>query len=51
MKLILITLISNVIHNQFGFFFLIFIPIVLFIFLEVADTIMDMREEKKRENG
>ena len=51
MKLTLITLISNVIHNQFGFFFLIFIPIVLFIFLEVADTIMDMREEKKRENG
>lgn len=49
MKLTLITLISNVIHNQFGFFFLIFIPIVLFIFLEVADTIMDMREEKKRE--
>lgn len=46
-KLSFFTVISNIIHNQFGFFFLVFIPIVLFIFLEVADTIMDIREEKK----
>lgn len=46
-KLSFFTIISNIIHNQFGFFFLVFIPIVLFIFLEVADTIMDIKEEKK----
>lgn len=46
-KLSFFTVISNIIHNQFGFFFLVFIPIVLFIFLEVADTIMDIKEEKK----
>lgn len=50
MKLTFITFISNIVHNQYGFFFLIFVPIVLFIFLEVADTIMDMREEKKRKD-
>lgn len=47
-KLSFFTIISNIIHNQFGFFFLVFIPIVLFIFLEVADTIMDIKEEKRK---
>lgn len=46
-KLVLITFISQVIHNQYGFFFLIFSPIVIFIFLEIADTIYESRLEKR----
>lgn len=50
-KLLFISFISSLVHNQYGFFFLIFIPLVLIIFLEVVDTskeIKDLKDEKKQ---
>lgn len=46
-KLGVLSMISKVVRNKFGFFFLIFIPLVLVLFLEVADTVMDFIEVKK----
>lgn len=42
-----ITQINHVVKNQFGFFFLIFCPLVLIIFLEIAETILYMKIEKE----
>ena len=41
-----INFLNHVVKNIYGFFFLVFCPLVLVIFLEIADTIMDMRVEK-----
>ena len=32
--------------NQYGFFFLIFLPLVIVIFLEIADTVTEMKQDK-----
>lgn len=45
-KLLLLSLISKVINNTYGFYFLIFVPLVVVIFLEVMESI----EEKKKLN-
>ena len=46
-KLTFISLINKTIKNKYGFFFLIFVPLVLVIFLEIADTITDQKLEKQ----
>lgn len=46
-KTVIISFISEVIRNQYGFFFLVFCPLVLVVFLEIADTIIEIREERK----
>lgn len=46
-KLKFISLINKTIKNKYGFFFLIFVPLVLVIFLEIADTITDQKLEKQ----
>ena len=46
-RLVLISLINKAIKNKYGFFFLIFVPLVLVIFLEIADTIVDRKLEKQ----
>lgn len=46
-RLGLISLINKTIKNKYGFFFLIFVPLVLVIFLEIADTIVDQKLEKQ----
>lgn len=54
-KIPVITEINHIIKNQYGFFFLIFVPLVAVIFLEIADTITEMKRDKKdkeaEENG
>lgn len=54
-KIPVITEINHTIKNQYGFFFLIFVPLVAVIFLEIADTITEMKRDKKdkeaEENG
>ena len=42
-----ITQLNHVIKNQFGFFFLVFCPIVLIIFLEIAETVLLMKIENE----
>ena len=45
-KVYVINFINHVVKNIYGFFFLVFCPLVLVIFLEIADTIMDIRVSK-----
>lgn len=46
-KLVMMTWLNKLIRNPFGFFFLVFVPFVVVIFLEVADTIMEFRADRK----
>lgn len=46
-KLILLSLISKIVNNTYGFYFLIFIPLVVIITLEVISTIEEKKELKK----
>lgn len=45
-KVYIINFINHIVKNIYGFFFLVFCPLVLVIFLEIADTIMDIRVSK-----
>lgn len=47
-KIPIITTINHIIKNQYGFFFLIFLPLVTVIFLEIADTVTEIKTEKKK---
>lgn len=42
-----ITQINHIVKNQFGFFFLVFCPLVIIIFLEIAETILYIKLEKE----
>ena len=42
-----ISQLNHIIKNKYGFFFLIFCPLVLVISLEIADTIINIKLEKK----
>lgn len=46
-KLLLLSLVSKVINNTYGFYFLIFVPLVVVIFLEVMESIEEKKELKK----
>lgn len=52
-KVPIITEINHIVKNQYGFFFLIFLPLVIVVFLEIADTITEMKRDKKdvKDNG
>ena len=45
-KLPIVNELNHVIKNQYGFFFLVFVPLVLVIFLEIAETITNIKLEK-----
>lgn len=45
-KVFIINTINHLVKNIYGFFFLVFCPLVLVIFLEVADTIIEIKVEK-----
>ena len=45
-KVLIINTINHLVKNIYGFFFLVFCPLVLVIFLEVADTIIEIKVEK-----
>ena len=44
-KVYVVNEINHIVKNIYGFFFLIFCPLVLAIFLEIADTIIDIKLE------
>lgn len=55
-KVFVINTINHIVKNIYGFFFLVFFPLVLVIFLEIADTIIEIKVEKnelrlKNDNG
>lgn len=45
-KVPIVTEINHIVKNQYGFFFLIFLPLVIVIFLEIADTVTEMKQDK-----
>ena len=45
-KTYVVSFINHVVKNIYVFFFLVFCPLVLVIFLEIADTVIDMKLEK-----
>ena len=45
-KVFIINTINHLVKNIYGFFFLVFCPLVLVIFLEIADTIIEIKVEK-----
>lgn len=45
-KLVGINFLNHIIKSQAGFFFLIFVPLVLVVFLEIADTIVEAKLER-----
>ena len=54
-KLGLLSMISKVISNQYGFFFIIFVPIVVLVFGIIMDTVDDKKKRvdihEKKERG
>ncbi|MEG1900148.1 MAG: signal peptidase I [Bacilli bacterium] len=46
-KLTIISFINQIVRNKFGFFFLVFAPLVLVVFLEIADTVVELKDKKK----
>lgn len=46
-KVYIVSFINHLVKNIYGFFFLVFCPLVLVIFLEIADTVLDINLEKK----
>ena len=45
-KVYFINFLNHVVKNIYGFFFLVFCPLVLVIFLEIADTIIEIKVER-----
>ena len=45
-KVYVVNFINHVVKNIYGFFFLVFCPLVLVIFLEIADTVIEAKVEK-----
>ena len=45
-KVFLVNYVNHIVKNIYGFFFLVFCPLVLVIFLEIAYTIIDIKIEK-----
>ena len=45
-KVPVVTQINHIVKNQYGFFFLIFLPLVIVIFLEISDTVTEMKQDK-----
>jgi signal peptidase len=48
-KFTAISLLTKLVRNKYGFYFLIFVPLVLVIFLEVADFVTQPKEEDEEE--
>ena len=44
-KAVVLSFLSGILNNSFGFYFLIFVPIAFLIFLEIIDFIKSKEEE------
>ena len=50
-KAVLLSFFSHILNNTYGFYFLIFVPIALLIFLEILDFIKGREKKLKDESG
>ena len=48
-KSLVLSFISKIINNIYGFYFVIFVPLVIIIFLEILESIHERRELSKKE--
>ena len=48
-KSVVFSFISRIINNIYGFYFLVFVPLVVIVFLEIVESINERRESKKEE--
>lgn len=46
-KIPIVSAINHLVKNQYGFFFLIFLPLITVIFLEIADTVTEIKQDRK----
>ena len=46
-KVPIVNAINHLVKNQYGFFFLIFLPLITVIFLEIADTVTEIKRDRK----
>lgn len=46
-KCSILSFLSRIVNNIYGFYFIVFVPLVVIIFLEVMETINDKKELKK----
>lgn len=44
-KFVLISLLTKLVRNKVGFYFIVFVPLVLVIFLEIADIVTQPKDE------
>ena len=49
-KIGFLSTISKMINNLYAFYFIIFLPLVLLVFIEVRRTILDAKKEKAKKN-
>lgn len=49
-KFTLISMLTKLVRNKIGFYFLIFVPLVVVIFLEIADIVTSPKDEDEEEN-
>lgn len=49
-KSVVLTLLSHIINNIYGFYFVIFIPLTVIIFLEIMEIINEKKELKEENN-
>lgn len=48
-KFVLISMLTKLVRNKFGFYFLVFIPLIVVIFLEIADFFTQAKDEEDEE--
>ena len=48
-KFFFISLLTKLIRNKIGFYFLVFVPLVLVIFLEIADAVTQPKDDENEE--
>lgn len=49
-KFTLISMLTKLVRNKIGFYFLIFVPLVVVIFLEIADIVTSPKDEDEEDN-
>lgn len=48
-KPVFLSFLSRIVSNTYGFYFIIFVPLTIMIFLEIVETIKEKEEEKHEE--
>ena len=48
-KFVLLSILTKLTRNKYGFYFLIFVPLVLVIFLEIADLVTKVKDDDEDE--